>query len=77
MEVYVKFEELYTPINKMGPEEAVAFFLEFCEKRAKSFIAPAKKKKVARKKAAKNNKTGMVSVTPEELALLRKAGLIK
>jgi hypothetical protein len=80
----MKFEELFTPINKMAPPEAVVFFLGFCQSRADSFIIKEKKPKPEKEKktrapgtksAAAGDK--MVSVTPEELALLRKMKLIK
>lgn len=79
----MKFNELFTPINKMSPPEAVAFFLDFCQKRADSFVIQIKEKKTkpAKEKtkpsAVKNANDKMVSVTPEELALLRKMKLIK
>lgn len=79
----MKFDELFTPINKMSPPEAVAFFLDFCQKRADSFIVQIKEKKPKPVKektkpaVVKNAADKMVSVTPEELALLRKMKLIK
>lgn len=80
----MRFEDLYTPINKMSPGEAVSFFLGFCERRKQSFIIvpKLKKKRVAstKKVKAKDGTVAdakMISVSPAELALLRKAGLIK
>ncbi len=76
----MRFEDLYTPINRMPPSEAVSFFLAFCERRRQSFINTAKPKQERVKKedaAAKTKGDKLISVTPAELALLRKAGLIK
>ena len=72
----MKFEELYTPINRMPPPEAVAFFLAFCKKRNESFVVPAKEVKVKEPKEKKEKKGKMISVSPSELALLKKMGLV-
>ncbi len=72
----MKFEELYTPINRMQPSEAVAFFLSFCKKREESFVIPVKKVKVKATKEKKEKKGKMISVSPAELALLKKMGMV-
>jgi len=68
----MKIQQLFTPLNCLQEDEAIAFMATLQKQRA--FIEPV------RVKIAKATKTKIkkdcVSVTPEQLKLLRQMGLL-
>ena len=76
----MKFEELHQGIHSMTDNERRSFLLSYFEKREVDLLSvPVKKTKdktepPLRRKSKLKDKS--ISVTPEELALLKKLGLI-
>lgn len=75
-----KFQELSPVIDELDSDQLTIFFSEYYNRREADLaqdpapVAKKKRTKAARSKATKKGK--MISVTEDELRLLRKAGLI-
>jgi hypothetical protein len=71
----MKFEELKPNFLSMGSQERLIFMFEYAEKRNKD-IEMLLVNVTQKKKGVKKGKGKMVSVTGEQLALLKALGLV-
>lgn len=73
----MKLEDLYKPFSQMSPLEKLQFITSYREKRLQDFsqgMISNRNTKV--KKTSQPRTPKKIAITPEELALLKKLGMI-